>query len=446
MSSEGDLLGVVVMTRHGDRQGFYQDPKTYTPTLTTVTPLGTQQEFQLGQLLRNLYLDPSSSSFIKGINYTLADQTQILARADAGGEAGVILDSAASLLQGLFPANENYTTSLANGTTVASPLGGIVDGRSLPVESVEPDNDISLEGWTSCGAFNDATNNFYNSAEFRTRGTEAADFLGQLPKYLDGRPVTLENMWNVFDFMLVQSIHNKAFKDALPETFLEQGRALANWHEYNVFTSSEIDGVGNIAGRTILPSVMEGFARIANETDPLKIMYMATSYKPFLSLFNMTGVASANPELAGFVNYAGAVVWEVRKSSDGGPVLRFNFKNGTADNSFKQYNFMDSTGDVSLATFVNHVAPATINSTATWCGICGNVQDRGCGALVQAENVGRMKALPAGLSVADAGALGAGVALAFSLCVISLLACLGFVSLGRRQKYPPSVRNSDLVK
>lgn len=46
-------------------------------------------------------------------------------RADAGGELGVIYDSAVALLQGLFPANSSYTSSdLSNSTVVPGALGG----------------------------------------------------------------------------------------------------------------------------------------------------------------------------------------------------------------------------------------------------------------------------------------------------------------------------------
>lgn len=47
---------------------------------------------------------------------------------------------------------------------------------------------------------------------------------------------------------------------------------------------------------------------------------------------------------------------EVRQASSGGePVLRFNFKNGTAD-SFHTYNLFGSDGDVPLASFVSALA------------------------------------------------------------------------------------------
>ena len=39
-SSDSQILGVVLIIRHGDRQGFYQNPDTYTATATQITPLG----------------------------------------------------------------------------------------------------------------------------------------------------------------------------------------------------------------------------------------------------------------------------------------------------------------------------------------------------------------------------------------------------------------------
>ena len=49
----------------------------------------------------------------------------------------------------------------------------------------------------------------------------------------------------IYDYMNVNSIHNATFADTLPDTFLAQARALANWHEYNVFTDTGTSGIGN---------------------------------------------------------------------------------------------------------------------------------------------------------------------------------------------------------
>jgi len=428
--STSNVLGVVVMARHGDRQEFWQDPDTYTTSQTTITPLGNKQEFQLGQLLRQLYLNSTSPSFISGVNGTLFNQTQVYARADgSSGEGGVIVDSAVSLLQGLFPANPNYTTTLANGSTIEGPLNGY---QIVPLETVELDNDISLEGWTDCGTFNTATEVFYNSSEFAQKQSETAAFLSDLSKYLDGRPSTLVNMWNIYDFMNVQSIHTPGFLAALPPTYLAQARDLANWHEYNIFTSPELTGIGNIGGQAVLPSIINGLTSIADSTDPLKFTLIQVSYKPFLSFFNMTGAAQANSSLAAIVNYAAAMTLEVRESSSGEPVVRFNFKNGTDDDNFITYNFLNATGDVPLSTFIDYLAPSAINTTSEWCTVCNNTQDRGCGAIAQAASQASAAArVHQRISPVGAGFLGAGLTLAVVLAMFAVLTFLGVLTLGR---------------
>src|ERR1700761_6015537 len=117
------VLGIVILARHGDRLGFYQDPTTYTASGTSITPLGLQQELALGALLRETYLTSSSPKFISGIN-PIVDSTQIVVRADAGDEGFVIYDSSIALLQGLYPPSNAHNITLANGTVVESPLGG----------------------------------------------------------------------------------------------------------------------------------------------------------------------------------------------------------------------------------------------------------------------------------------------------------------------------------
>ena len=47
-----------------------------------------------------------------------------------------------------------------------------------------------------------------------------------------------------------------------------------------------------VAFQAMIPSVVTALQRIANSTDPLKLHYSAIAYKPFLSLFNMTGVVA----------------------------------------------------------------------------------------------------------------------------------------------------------
>ena len=69
-------------------------------------------------------MERRSPFLIKGIHTELFDEQQVKVRADAGGEGNVILDSALSLLQGLFPPTRKHRETLANGTVVIAPLNG----------------------------------------------------------------------------------------------------------------------------------------------------------------------------------------------------------------------------------------------------------------------------------------------------------------------------------
>jgi len=104
------------------------------------------QEYNLGQFLRDTYIDPLSSSYIQGINTDIVNVDQLHIRADAGG-GGVILDSAYALMQGLYPPTPESIAILANGTMVASPLGGY---QYVPVESLEYWQSPSLTSWMEC--------------------------------------------------------------------------------------------------------------------------------------------------------------------------------------------------------------------------------------------------------------------------------------------------------
>lgn len=119
-------------------QGFYQNPDTYTASKTAITALGAQQEFQLGQLIRSLYFnDTTSPSHIQNISTGLFNQAQIDVRADAGGEGGVIYDSALALVQGLWPASPAFNTTLSDGTNVPGPLGGYQVRKNYPLRVPE---------------------------------------------------------------------------------------------------------------------------------------------------------------------------------------------------------------------------------------------------------------------------------------------------------------------
>lgn len=63
------------------------------------------------------------------------------------------------------------------------------------------------------------------------------------PNFVHSYPFMV--LLQIFDYMNVQSIHNATFAKNLPAGYLNQARALANFHEYGVFSSPQVDGIGN---------------------------------------------------------------------------------------------------------------------------------------------------------------------------------------------------------
>ncbi|KAJ7590398.1 histidine phosphatase superfamily [Mycena floridula] len=364
-----EVLGVIVIARNGDRQSYYQDPKTYAGALTETTALGEVQSHQLGTLLRKTYFDSSSSSYISGMSTELVDNKEVKVRVKAGGEGTVVFDSAIALLQGLYPPNPKNKIVLANGDTVVAPLGGY---QYVPVETVEPANDRSLESWTDCPAFQKHISKFHASDEFKEMADEAKPFFKNIQDYVFGRPTTLENIWNIHDFISSQLLHNQTYAFRLPPGIADQAHALANWHENGVFSDEDQSGIGNIAGRTVLNTVLSSLERIAFNADPLQFLLVETTYQPFISLFHGLGIIKEHPELAAIPDYASALTIELRRGSppDLRDFLRFQFKNGTSGD-FEPVHVFGNKADIPLTEFIYRSEGSAIGSNKEWAAVCG---------------------------------------------------------------------------
>ncbi|PCH35499.1 phosphoglycerate mutase-like protein [Wolfiporia cocos MD-104 SS10] len=368
--SHPEVLGVVVLARNGDRTEAYQDPITYKPGPTLATPLGEAQSHQLGTFLRDTYLNTENPSHVRGIATDLVDLTQVHVRVKVGSEGPAVFDSATALLQGLFPPNPANRETLANETTIVAPLGGY---QYVPVETVEPSNDRSLESWTDCPNFEKHVEKIQGSSEFKKAAKESKTFFSDVHDFVWGRPTTMENAYNLWDYMHTELIHNKTYAHRLPPTFIEQARGLADLRENLVFSDAHMNGIGNIAGRTALSSVLGALQRIAFNGDPLQFMLIETTYQPFISLFHMTGATEAHPELAAIPDFASALSIELRraKAPDVRDFLRFKFKNGTAEEDFRTIHVFGHKEDIPLTEFIYRLENSVINSNQEWARACG---------------------------------------------------------------------------
>ncbi|KAH8833086.1 histidine phosphatase superfamily [Flagelloscypha sp. PMI_526] len=363
-----NVVGVMVIARNGDRMNYYQDPNNYAASYTETTALGEVQAHMVGKVLRETYLEPTSPNAIRGMSGDLIDNQKVKVHVKVGNEGTVVFDSAIALLQGLFPPTPRNKISLANGTDVVAPLGGY---QYIPVETVEPLNDRSLESWTDCPAFQRHISEFYNSPGFSTHAGHAKTFLDTISHFIFGRPAVLQNMWNIFDYVHSELTHNRTYAYRLPPTFDQQARHWVNYHEGGVFSDSKIDGIGNIAGRTLLAKILSSMERISFNGDPLQLMLVETTYQPFISLFNLTGASKYDPELQTLPNYASALAIELRRSDppEVRDFLRFRFKNGT-ENGFRDVHVFDHQGDIPLTEFIYRSQGAAVKDNGEWYNAC----------------------------------------------------------------------------
>ncbi|KAI5480071.1 hypothetical protein MNV49_002036 [Pseudohyphozyma bogoriensis] len=448
-------LGVVIFARHGDRQGFYQSPSTYTATATQITPLGEAQEYQLGDLMRRTYADPTSEWAVTNLSYPAMAPSQLNSTVDGGGEGGVIYDSAVAFWQGFYPPTtlgNASSTTLANGTTITSPLNGY---QYLQINAVQPTDDVDFEGYSNCNAWTTHTNNFYASPAFLAKQAEYQSFLTMLANsgVVGGRNVTLSNMWNIFDFINVKNIHNATFAALLNstgESTFPIVRDLANYHEYGAFTDVNATGIGNVAARTFLSRIIPALQAIAVPSPTVKVAHFQIAYKPFLGLFNLTNVAASGqfPNPDGIVDYASVAAYEVRHNMAGtGYDIRFGFKNGTTDGEATNLTyypmFGESSIDMDLNTFITNLQPSVIANNQDWCNACNNTVGGFCQLYIEAAaGVAALNSSSNGATVGShdkvspvgAGFIGAAVTAVLGAALFAFLVFSGLITLGKKRR------------
>ena len=163
----------------------------------------------------------------------------------------------------------------------------------------QSDADLSPTAWVNCPVWVNRTNAFYKSPEFLTVEAENREFLDSLRPLVGNRSLALSAMYNTFDLLNVQATHNATFLaqlNAIGSDTLARARDLAkyvvsvptdrslliilthSYHEYGAFTDPSLGGIGNIAGRTILPRVISSLQDFAAGSD-VKLAHMHVSYK-----------------------------------------------------------------------------------------------------------------------------------------------------------------------
>jgi len=117
--------------------------------------------------------------------------------------------------------------------------------------------------------------------------------------------------------------------------------------------------VSTVAGRAVFPRITNSLSAFTQEANEVKVAHYHMSYKPFLSIFNMTNLA-ASPSFANpysMVDYASVAVFELRPNGASNYDVRFGFKNGSSIETDVTYYplFGSNNVDMDLSTFVGKI-------------------------------------------------------------------------------------------
>ncbi|KAI9028033.1 histidine phosphatase superfamily [Hyaloraphidium curvatum] len=400
--------GLVFLSRHGARTPLFKDPATLAEGNSQLTLEGQNMHFTNGRDLARLYGEGAEGG-IRGLS-PLYEQEEVYARSS---DTDRTINSATSLLLGLFPPNASQSLIMADGTTVYSTPGGY-GLQQVPVHIVPEREDLITRGWLNCTKLDSQISAYYASPEYKATEDGARGLLDALSPRFGGRKLGLKDMWNVYDVLNVQKSYDPNFQDLTPEQW-KQLTELVNGLEYNKFKS----GLGATAFAADVAVQLRGMASASNKK---LIHYYSGHYTTFSSAFGLLGLSDAHPELRNIPDYASLLVFELSRSDTGAAFARILYRSGTRGD-FKPYALPGLPERVPVDQMAARLEQLGTPDLASWCAACGNVGTRGCGAFVQQQP-------SCGLSDPAAGAIGAAVALACA----GVAAGIAVMVMGRKRK------------
>ncbi|RDW77254.1 hypothetical protein BP6252_05307 [Coleophoma cylindrospora] len=442
IQAQETVLGVYIYHRHGDRT-----TKAYTPT--SLTDLGYDQVYSSGDFYRTRYVNGNESTAIYNISPNIVKLSQLNVEAPVDN---VLQNSAQGFLQGLYPPVGTALASqtLANGSTVSSPLNGY---QLIPVNAVSTaattssENSAWLQGSSGCNNAIISSNNYFYSDEYMTTLNETAAFYQSVLPVINttftSKTDTFKNAYSIYDYVHVATIHNKTIPSSslLTTETLFQLQTLADKHEFNLAYNSS-DPIRAIAGSTLAAQILSQLNTTITGKSKQQIAVQFGVYSSFLSFFGLAQLLPLSDNFTGVVDYASSMTFELVTNATVSNVsyptadeisVRFLFSNGTAAaNPLTEYPlFGQSSTVISWPTFVSEMNKFAIGDQASWCAACGNTTGT-CAASSTSSSSSSSSTGAAGassgsggMSRAVAGVIGAMVTLAVILGLEALVMLLG---------------------
>ncbi|KAJ4347477.1 hypothetical protein N0V95_005398 [Ascochyta clinopodiicola] len=409
-----------------------------------LTNLGLQQNYNVGQDYRNVYLNSSSPKRILGISEDQVVNSQVYASAP---DQAVLLNTATAFLQGLYPplhsSDGNGTAqTLNNDERITKPLGGY-QYIVLHGESDDSSDTIWLKGDEECPAVTDSMNKHQESASFKKQIEETKPFYqsfwDQLDNVYDYKESNLSfaNAYDIFDLLNVASIHNASHNGTVSNDELTRLRLLADEWEFGMAFDAE-DTARSVGGKAFAGGVLEQLGDIVSSKGKLKLSFLAGSYDTFLAFFGLSNLTAVSNEFYGLPDYASTMAFELFTAKDVNAFpsatedlrVRFLFRNGSTEGEApKAFPLFGGQEDsLSYADFAAKMKEFAITSPEQWCGTCHSDAPF-CEAFNDSDGDPSEQSQGSGMPLAVAGVIGAFVALG----VVGIIGLAAFFMTRRRR-------------
>ncbi|TQN74093.1 Prostatic acid phosphatase, partial [Colletotrichum shisoi] len=433
------IHGVLVFGRHGDRTTKHYGAQS-------LTSLGAQQCFEVGSDYRSRYLESDSPHRILDISEDKYVPSQVYASAP---DQAILLNTATSFLQGLYPPlvdlnAEVATSTLNNGSTSTSPLNGYQYVLLRGKNSNSPDT-IWIKGDDGCPANAAAYEAFEASDEFRTRVAETRDFYAGfydvLESVYDYRPenMTYENAYDIFDLVNVARIHNStSLARNVTDEELHRLRALADSAEFGYnFNASQPDR--SIRARTLTAGILAQLNQTVASEGKLKFSLLSGSYDTFLAFFGLADLIAVSDDFYGLPDYASTMAFELVSDDaatfpadvDADLRVRFLFRNSTYGELTAFPLFGTGEETLSWPRFVGEMQERAISTVGEWCSACSSLVSF-CAAYQDEAASSSSSSGGGGMSNAVAGVIGAAV----TLGVVAIGGGIAFLFIKKRRSAP----------
>ena len=460
-SAQETILGVYVLSRHGDRTAKSTPP-------ANLTDLGYEEVFTSGTYYRNRYIASDASSRIYGINSDIVRQSQIAASAPLDT---VLQNSATGFLQGLYPPAGSQSI-LRNGTSVKSPLNGY---QLIPLAQVSTgagsEDQAWLQGSTNCANAQISSNNFFTSDFYMQTKNSSQPLYDSIAPMVNATfpasSVTYKNAYVIWDLLNVASIHNSTQQNNLAEytpNTADQLRYLADSHEWNLaYNASE--PIRAVTGSILAAEVLQALNNTISSKGKIKLNVQFGAYAGFQSYFGLANLTIKDSQFFGVPDYTSSMVWELVTNASlangSWPTndqigVRFLFHNGTTSNISEPQAFPlfgGSSDVISWNDFVTSTNKFAIGDQKSWCLACGNSTGV-CAAYANNSSGGSASGSSSsgsrpsnksggGMSLAVAGVIGAFVTLAVVLGIESLILLIGGFRLVGKKKLSGATRSEE---